>query len=229
MTEYKSFTLTTENSVAALKLGNAELKNAFGREFFGEFPAAIAALERRANVRALIIYSDGPHFSSGIDLNFFTDPSLVDIGSPGARERLKRLVLAMQESCSLLNKVSFPVIAACQGAALGAALDLVSACDLRYATPDAYFVIQEINIGLMADLGSLQRLPGSLPDAVVRELAFTGEKLTAERAERLGFINKVFADHSQMLEAVFAVAKNIAARSRGRRPRQLRFRASGRI
>lgn len=209
----QSVSITYDGAVAKLKLGNAELKNALGKEFFADFARIIEELDNSGKVRALVLYSDGPHFSSGIDLSFFADQSLIDISTVASRESFRRLVLAMQDCCSVLNNVRFPVLAACQGASLGAALDLISACDLRYATADAYFVIQEINIGLMADLGGLQRLPLSLPDAIVRELAFTGEKLTAERAERLGFVNKVFANHDEMIEAVVAVAQTIAARS----------------
>lgn len=199
--------------MAKLKLGNAELKNALGKDFFADFTQVVKDLDNSGQVRALVIYSHGPHFSAGIDLNFLADQSLINTTTVAARESFRRLVLAMQDCCSILNNVRFPVLVACQGAALGAALDLVSACDLRYATTDAYFVIQEINIGLMADLGSLQRLPLSLPEGIVRELAFTGEKLSAERAERLGFVNRLFANYDEMLEGVFAVAKTISARS----------------
>ena len=128
-------------------------------------------------------------------------------------ERLRRLVLAMQEPISVLQQVRFPVLAACQGASMGAALDLLSACDMRYATKDAYFVLQEINIGLMADLGSLQRLSAALPEGIVRELAFTGAPLSAERALNLGFVNEVLATHEELLTRVQAVAEVIASRA----------------
>lgn len=213
MTEYKSFELTIDQGVAAVKLGNPQFKNALTKDFFAEFPAAIRALDQSGEVRALVLHSQGTHFCSGIDLNFFADETLINTGSPAARESFRRLVLSMQESCSVLNTVRFPVLAACQGAVIGAAVDLVSACDLRYVTSDAYFVIQEINIGLMADLGSLQRLPLALPDAIVRHMAFTGSSLGPQKAEQVGFVNQVFDSHEQMLEAVFQTARVVAERS----------------
>lgn len=161
----------------------------------------------------LVINSSGPHFCSGIDLSFLGDPSLINTGSALNREKLRRLILAMQEPISALATVRFPVIAACQGASLGAAVDLLSACDLRYATSDAYFVIQEINIGLMADLGSLQRLPDALPEAIVREMAFTGLPLDSQRALSLGFVNGVLDDYSALMKRVDEVAEAIASRA----------------
>lgn len=213
MAEYKSFELTLDNGVAALKLGNVKFKNALTKDFFAEFPAAIRALDQSGEVRALVVHSEGTHFCSGIDLNFFADETLINTSSPAVRESFRRLVLTMQESCSVLNTARFPVLAACQGAVIGAGVDLVSACDLRYATADSYFVIQEINIGLMADLGSLQRLPLTLPDAIVRQLAFTGSQLSPQKAEQLGFVNLVYEGHEQMLEDVFKTARTIAERS----------------
>jgi enoyl-CoA hydratase len=213
MAEYKSFELTLDNGVAALKLGNAKFKNALTKDFFAEFPAAIRALDQSGEVRALVLHSEGTHFCSGIDLNFFADETLINTSSPAVRESFRRLVLTMQESCSVLNTARFPVLAACQGAVIGAGVDLVSACDLRYATADSYFVIQEINIGLMADLGSLQRLPLALPDAIVRQLAFTGSHLSPQKAEQLGFVNQVYEGHEQMLEDVLKTARTIAERS----------------
>jgi enoyl-CoA hydratase len=213
MADYKSFELNLDNGVADLKLGNAKFKNALTKDFFVEFPAAIRALDQSGAVRALVLHSEGTHFCSGIDLNFFADETLINTSSPAARESFRRLVLAMQESCSILNTVRFPVLVACQGAVIGAAVDLVSACDLRFATSDSYFVIQEINIGLMADLGSLQRLPLALPDAIVRQMAFTGAPLAPQKAEQLGFVNQVYEGHEQMLEDVFRIARTIADRS----------------
>ena len=213
MTEYKSFELTLEQGVASVKLANAKFKNALTKDFFAEFPAAIRALDQGGQARVLVLHSEGSHFCSGIDLNFFADETLVNTSSPAARETFRRLVISMQESCNVLNSARFPVLAACQGAVIGAAVDLVSACDLRFATADSYFVIQEINIGLMADLGSLQRLPLALPDAIVRQLAFTGSPLKPTKAEQLGFVNQVYDSHEQMIEAVFQTAKTIAERS----------------
>lgn len=215
MTQFKSFELTEDGAIACIKLTNGKLKNAMDRQFFAEFPAAVTALSRSARTRVLLIHAgaDAEHFSSGIDLSLLGDAKLLDTGSPARRELFMRLVLELQECCSILQKVDFPVIVGCQGATLGAAVDLISACDMRFATSNAYFVIQEINVGLMADLGSLQRLPGQLPDGVLRELAFCGNRLNAQRAESLGFVSGIEPDADALLVRLKEVAEQIAARS----------------
>jgi enoyl-CoA hydratase len=213
MTTFNNFELGEESGIATIKLNNIGQKNAMNRAFFHDFPQAIKSLAASAKTRVLVICAEGEHFSSGIDLALLADKELLDCGTPSRREQFKRLVLELQECCSILQKVDFPVLVACQGAVLGAAVDLVSACDLRYASASAYFVIQEINVGLMADLGSLQRLPGQLPEGVLRELAFCGNKLGAERAERLGFVSSVEADLEKLHHKVQEVASVIAARS----------------
>jgi enoyl-CoA hydratase len=207
------FELQVEGGIGRLTLGNAALKNALGRSFFSEFGKALRRLDESGACRVLVINSSGPHFCSGIDLSFLGDPTLINTGSALNREKLRRLILALQEPISALAAVRFPVIAACQGASIGAAVDLLSACDLRFATNDAYFVIEEINIGLMADLGSLQRLPGALPDAIVREMAFTGLPLDSQRALSLGFVNGVLADYAALMKRVDEMAQLIASRA----------------
>ena len=106
-----------------------------------------------------------------------------------------------------------PVIAAIQGGAVGAGVDLASACDMRYCTADAFFCIQEINIGLAADVGTLQRLPKLIPDGLMRELAYTGRRLFAEEALASGLVNRVFDDQASMLAGVGEIAAQIAAKS----------------
>ncbi|MBU6450939.1 MAG: enoyl-CoA hydratase/isomerase family protein [Cyanobacteria bacterium REEB67] len=213
MSDYTSFTVTTEGGVAELVLGNAAKMNALGPSFWQELPQAVAKLNQEGTVRALIISSTGSLFCSGIDLTMFANPSLTSVAAPAERERLKHLILQLQASLTCLQDCRFPVIAAVQGACLGAGLDLISACDLRYGTTDSFYVVQEINIGIMADLGSLQRLPRLLPDAVVRELCFTGAKLSAERAYNLGFLNATAQTHEEVLAAARQAANLIAQRS----------------
>ena len=213
MTEYASFTLTQDAAVAHLILGNATKMNALGRSFWIELPQAVAELNAAGNVRALVISSTGPIFCSGIDISMFADESLAQIATPSDRERMKHLIQQLQDSISCLQKCRFPVLAAVQGACLGAGLDLISACDMRFGTSDSFYVVQEINIGIMADLGSLQRLPLLLPDAVVRELAFTGSKLSAERAQTYGFLNSLAATAEEALANAMKAAQAIAQKS----------------
>lgn len=213
MSEYSSFDLTTEAGVAHLVLGNAAKMNALGRNFWSELPRAVAEMDRGGEVRALLISSSGAMFCSGIDLTMFSDETLSSVATPLERERLKHLILQLQGALSSLQSCRFPVLAAVQGACLGAGLDLISACDLRWGTKDSFYVVQEINIGIMADLGSLQRLPQLLPDALVRELAFTGAKLSAERAYQYGFLNGLCQSHEEAVATALGAAKLIAQKS----------------
>ncbi|MEC8274797.1 MAG: enoyl-CoA hydratase-related protein, partial [Pseudomonadota bacterium] len=119
----------------------------------------------------------------------------------------------LQETFSCLYNARQPVLAAIQGGALGAGVDLSSACDMRYCTRDAFFTIQEVNIGMVADVGTFPRVTRQLPDGLLRELAYTGRKLEAAEALECGFVNQVFADQDSMLEAVMNIARQIAANS----------------
>jgi enoyl-CoA hydratase len=135
-------------------------------------------------------------------------------GEPARKaEAMRRSVLYMQNSMSVLDRCRLPVLAAIQGACIGGGMDLISACDMRYCTEDAFFSIQETNIGLTADVGTLQRLPHILPHGIVRELTFTGRRMMAPEARECGLVNQVFADHEALLAGVIDIASEIAAKS----------------
>src|SRR5262249_4803919 len=129
------------------------------------------------------------------------------------REAFRRMVLAMQESFSVIERARIPVIAAIQGGCIGGGVDMVTACDMRFCTADAFFCVKEIAIGITADVGTLQRLPRLIPDGLARELAYTGRTLPAEAARAAGLVNEVYPDHASMLEAVAALARSIAGHS----------------
>jgi len=210
---YECFEVLRDDRVATIRLSRPERLNAMTREFWLELPQILRRLDAEGGIRAAVVCSSGKHFSAGMDLSLFRDGAALDTGSVAARERFRQQLRALQGSFDALANARFPVIAAVQGGCIGGAVDLATACCLRYCTRDAYFVIQEINIGMMADVGTLQRLPKQLPEAVVRELAYTGERLGAERAERLGFVNAVFDGHEALLEGALAVARRIAAKA----------------
>lgn len=206
------FDLTIDEKIARITFNRPEKRNSMLPEFWSEFPKTIKELSSAGDVRAIVIDAQGPLFSAGMDLAVFAAVDKFKTDSSVAREHLKHLVLSLQEALTVLESSRVPVIAAIQGGCLGAGLDLVSACDIRFATDDAYFCVQEINIGIMADLGTLQRLPRKLPDGIVRELAFTGDRLTAARAEKLGFVNAVLPTHDALIERALEFAKKIASK-----------------
>jgi enoyl-CoA hydratase len=188
------FTVASADGVAHLQFARPQAANSMTMAVWREFPEAVRELDRSGKVRALVISGQGKHFCSGMDLSVFESPELQAGSASIDREAFIHTILELQRALSVVEEARFPVIAAVQGACIGAGLDLVAACDLRYAHTDAYFRIEEINIGMMADVGSLQRLPHKLPDAILRQMAFTGAALTAPRAKECGFVNALAQD-----------------------------------
>ncbi|HSH07770.1 MAG TPA: crotonase/enoyl-CoA hydratase family protein [Burkholderiales bacterium] len=210
---YRSFTLETADKVAHLRLNRPEKLNALDGVFWQELDAILAQLQRDAPARALVISSSGKHFSAGMDLAVFEQGEALPEGNPAARTALHEQILQLQHTFTRLEALRMPVIAAVQGACVGGALDMVTACDIRYAAQDAFFCVQEINIGLVADVGTLQRLPKLIPEAVAREYAYSGRRLPAARARELGLVNEVFSDQAAAVEAALVLAREIAAKS----------------
>ena len=209
---YECFELSVDGGVAHLKLSRPERRNAMTAAFWKELPEIVHGLNAGGNTRALVLSSTGPHFCAGLDVSMFGSNALTT-ESVGARKQFKEKLEELQASLSSLAEAPFPVIAAVQGGCIGGGVDMATACCLRYATRDAFFVIQEINIGIMADVGTFNRMPKQLPEAVVRELGYTGDRLGAERAERLGFVNGLFDTHEQLVAGALEVARRISAKA----------------
>jgi len=182
---HECFEVSVEGKVAHLRLSRPERRNAMTAAFWVELPAIVRELDAGGGVRALVLSSTGPHFCAGLDLAMFQSSGDLGGATPEARLRFRRELERLQASLDSLASARFPAIAAIQGGCIGGGVDMASACCLRYATRDAYFVIQEINLGMMADVGTFNRVPKQLPEAVIRELGYTGDRLGAERAERL--------------------------------------------
>jgi enoyl-CoA hydratase len=210
---YECFELEVQGKVAHLKMSRPERRNAMAAAFWTELPAIVRELDASGRVRALVLSSTGPHFCAGLDLSLFQSSSIAGDGTADARLRFRRELERLQASLNALAEARFPVIAAIQGGCIGGGVDMASACCLRYATRDAWFVIQEINLGMMADVGTFNRVPKQLPEAVIRELGYTGDRLGAERAERLGFVNGLFDTHEAMVEGALAVGRRIAQKA----------------
>ncbi|MDP3406379.1 MAG: enoyl-CoA hydratase-related protein [Brevundimonas sp.] len=208
-----AFQLTRDGHVAHLRLTRPEVSNALNMAFWRDFGPALKALDATGEVRALVLSGEGRNFCAGMDISVFSGGAILQTDTASQRQAFHQAARDLQDALTALERVRFPVIAAIQGACVGAGLDMVAACDLRLASREAYFRIEEINIGMMADVGSLQRLPRLLPDAVVRELAYLGTRLDADRAERLGFVNAVAHDADAVLAVALDMAQRIAARA----------------
>jgi len=210
---YESIEVSVDAKVAHIRLSRPERMNALAASFWRELPAAVRELDAGGGARAAVISSTGKHFTAGIDLAMFENEPALDTSTIAGRQRFRAKLVALQDAFHALAAARFPVIAAVQGGCIGGGVDFVAACCLRYATRDAWVVIQEINLGMMADVGTLNRMPKQLPEAVVRELAYTGDRLPAERAERLGFVNGLFDTHEALVAGALEVGRRIAAKS----------------
>jgi enoyl-CoA hydratase len=213
------FDLELKEGVAHLRMSRPEAMNTMTPAFWRELPALVNELSDAGEARAIVLSSTGKHFTAGMDLAVFQGGNLGGaLGGqqeePGrARSRTRQAALVFQESFSALEKARVPVLAAIQGGCVGGGVDLISACDARYCTADAFFCIQEINLGLTADVGTLQRLPKLIPAGVVRELAYTGRRMPAQRAKEVGLVNEVYPTQDAMLADVLAIAREIAEKS----------------
>ena len=163
----------------------------------------------------MLLTGAGKNFCSGIDLSLLANvQAVVDHADPArSHERLRRLILDMQDCLSSVERCRKPVIAAIQGACIGAGVDLVTCCDMRYGAADAQFSVREIDFGMVADVGTLQRLPRLVSDGIARELAFSGRTLDAGEAKEIGLVNRVFETHEALQEGVKKVARSIAGKS----------------
>ena len=206
------FSLTTENHVAHLVLNKPEAMNTMHPTFWRELDAVLTQLHQEGAARALVNSSTGKHFSAGMALETFAGAIQMDDQSPEGRAAVFDLLTDMQATFTKLETLRMPVIVAIQGGCIGGAVDMVSACCIRYATPQTFFCIQEINIGMVADVGTLQRLPKLIPLAVVKELAYTGRRMPAEQALQYGLVNAVFDTEEAMLQAALQCAREIASK-----------------
>jgi enoyl-CoA hydratase len=218
MTTYTCFSVETKDKVAHIQLKRPDAFNAMNRAFWNELPEIVNKINDEASARAIVISSTGKHFSAGMDLSVFTDGQ----GVAGTAQRnepargrlgLRGEAARLQRSFSCLDEARMPVLLAVQGGCIGGAVDLSTCADMRYATKDAFFVIQEINLAMTADVGTFPRLCHLLPQGLVRELAYSGRRLSAKKAYDLGFVNELFDSQEQMLDHVLNLAGEIATKS----------------
>ncbi len=208
------FQLDVADGIAHLQLNHPERMNSLAPHFFPLLRDAVQTLNDEGQVRVLVISSTGKHFSAGMALDTFaSDDALLHTDTPRARLSFQETLRRLMACFDVLDTVRFPVICAVQGGCIGGGLDLATACDLRYCSADAFFCLQEINIGMTADLGVMQRLPKIIAPGVAREMAYTGERVPAERALAIGLVNAVLPDAAALVGHAMAVARGIAAKS----------------
>ena len=215
MTADTFFTLAErDDGIAVLTLGRPERLNAMTPDFFPALRDVVSRLNAEGRTRVLLIASTGRHFSAGMALDVFGG-GLAMLDTSQARRRLafQDGLRQLMRCFDVIEEARFPVIAAVQGGCIGGALDLAAACDLRVCSADAFFTVQEIHIGMAADLGVLQRLPKIVPPAVAREMAYTGDRIGAERALQVGLVNAVLPDADALLSHALKLAQAMAAKS----------------
>lgn len=210
---YTSFALTQDGPIARITLNRPDKRNSMTPEFWAELPDAVGKLSDEGKTRVLILEAEGPVFTAGMDISVFTNPNALATETSSHREAFMTAALALQDSFTAFEAARFPVIASIQGPCVGGGVDMICACDMRFGTKDAWLRIEETNIGMFADVGTLQRLPKLIPDGVARELAYTGENLTPERAEKLGLYNAVLDDADTLREHVNRMASSIASKA----------------
>jgi enoyl-CoA hydratase len=224
VTTFESPVLSIEQdeTVATVWLDRPEARNAMGTDLWRDLPRAMAAVGTEPEVRVVVIAAKGPHFSVGLDLKEMggtlsggmSGDAAGHAPSMAARARAGRTgVLRLQDSITSVANCPKPTVAAVHGYCIGGGVDLIAACDIRLASADAVFSVREAKVAIVADLGSLQRLPAILSAGHLNELAFTGKDINAERARDIGLVNDVVADADGVLKAARVLAAEIAANS----------------
>jgi enoyl-CoA hydratase len=212
--------IEVDGHVATLWLDRPEKRNAMGPAFWADLPRAMAAIGTDPAIRVVVLAARGPHFSVGLDLVAMSgltggaESANGAAPSMAARARSARAeITRLQASVTAVADCPLPVIAAVHGYCIGGGVDLIAACDIRLASADALFSVREAKVAIVADIGSLQRLPHIIGQGHVAELAYTGKDITAERAEAIGLVNQVSSDAAAVLAAARAMAEEIAANS----------------
>lgn len=210
--DYSCFNLDIADGIAHLRFSRPDKFNSFTPEFWRELPDAVNDISANAKARVIVLSAEGKHFTAGMDISVFMTGALdapadnPEIGAEAFRHHLSGL----QETFSVLENARQPVLAAIQGGAVGAGVDLTTACDCRYASSDAFFCVQETAIGMTADVGTFPRLAKIIPEGWARQISYTAERLPAAKAKEIGLVNEVFDSHEALLDGVMKIAEKIA-------------------
>ena len=212
---YSTLKVRMEEHVAWVALNRPDKANAMNEAMWNEIQMCFEWLDQEPMVRAVVLCGEGRHFCAGIDLAMFGGLAQSAEGMEKSRfvAWFRAVILRLQGNLTAIERCRKPVLAAIQGSCVGGGVDIVSACDMRYCADGVKFSIKEIDIGMVADVGTLQRLPHIIPAGVMRELAYTGRNVDAAEAERIGLVNRRFDNYEEMIEAVSALAQDIARKS----------------
>lgn len=213
---YECFSVSIEDKVAHITLSRGDALNTMTKDFWNDLPEIVRSIDSGAMARVIVISSTGKHFSAGMDLSVFASEGAVTSSDRDrfvAAEQFRSNIRQIQSSFNALEEARVPVLFALQGGVIGGAMDMVSAGDIRYCTKDAFFCIQEINIAMTADVGTFPRLQRYVSEGWVKEMAYGGRRLKADKAKEIGLVNEVFETHEEMMTYVMDLAKEIATKN----------------
>ena len=205
---FDTLELTLADHVATVALNRPDKANSMNTTLWQELQDCFEWCDAQAEVRVVILAGNGKHFCAGIDLGMFASSEESSEDPARRAEQFRLKALQLQDNLTAMEKCRKPVLAAIHHTCIGGGVDMVCCTDMRYATADAFFSIREIDIGMTADVGTLQRLPRLMPEGMVRELAYTGRNMSAEEARELGFVNRVYPDRDAMMSAVQEIARD---------------------
>jgi enoyl-CoA hydratase len=211
----ETLSVALAEGVVTVELNRPDKANAMNEAMWQDIRSAFRWVDETPDARVAVIGGRGKYFTSGIDLAMLAAlTNRTDEDCSGrVREKLRRQILDLQDTLSTIERCRKPVLAAIHGACIGGGIDLITCCDMRYAAAAAHFSVKEIDVGLVADVGTLQRLPKLIPDGVARELAYTGRRFDAAEAKEIGLVNRVYDSAESLRAGVAEIAATIAAKS----------------
>ena len=212
---YETLAVALDGPIATIRLNRPEKANAMNLAMWYDLRKAFLWADQTPAARVVILEGEGKHFTSGIDLGMMMGllPDIKNDCDGRTRENLRRMILDLQDALTTIERCRKPVLAAIHGACVGGGVDLICCADMRYCSADAYFSIKEIDIGMTADVGTLQRLPRLIGDGIVRELAYTARRVQAPEAREIRLVNRVFHSREALAAGVRELATTIAAKS----------------
>jgi enoyl-CoA hydratase len=214
--EYKYYLVEKRGHIAWVWLNRPEKKNAMNPPAWTETIPIFEDLDEDENIRVVILAAKGSDFNTGLDLVEMLvelEELAAQVQSAGQRKTFMKKLLKLQDGLSCIEKCRKPVIAAVHGLCLGGGLDLITACDIRLASKDAKFSLLEASVGMVADVGVLQRIPNIIGQGHAREMAYSCRRITADKAMRINLINEVYENYEELLKEAEILANEIAANS----------------